>query len=101
MLACNRLRIDLGDGSPVVDYRIESGHVESRTVDNAADRNGAVDTPWQRLTADQLSLHVMADTVVSRWLCRRMGMHQLIWACNDDASFASQKAQEPLDRTAA
>ena len=101
MLACNRLRIDLGDGSPVVDYRIEGGRVESRTVDNAADRNGVVEKPWQRLTADQLSSHVMADTVVSRWLRRRMGIHRLIRACNHDASFASNKAQEWLDRTAA
>jgi len=101
MLACNRLRIDLGDGSPVVDYRIEGGRVESRTVDNAADRNGVVEKPWQRLTADQLCSHVMADTVVSRWLRRRMGMHQLIRACNHDLSIASNKAQEHFDGTAA
>jgi len=101
MLPCNRLRIDLGDGSPAVDYRIEDGRVESRTVDNAADRNSVVEESWQRLTADQLYSHVMADTVVSRWLRRRMGIHQLIRACNHDPSFASYNAQEQLDRTAA
>ena len=31
-LACNRLRIDPSDGSPVVDYRIEDGRVERRTL---------------------------------------------------------------------
>jgi hypothetical protein len=74
--------------------------VESRTVDSAADRNGVVQKPWQRLTADQLNSHVMADTVVSLWLRRRMGFHQLIRACNHDPSFASHEAQEHLDRTA-
>jgi hypothetical protein len=101
MLACNRLRVDLGDGSPAVDYRIEGGRVESRTVDSAADKNCVVEKPWQRLTAEQLCSHVMADTVVSCWLRSRMGIHRLIQACNYDYSSADNKVQEQSDRTAA
>ncbi len=101
MLACNRLRIDPGDGSPAVDYRIENGWVESRILETADERNGAVEKSWQRLTPEQLSSHVMADTVVARWLCRRMGVHELIRACNQGFSFAIEEMHERLERTAA
>ena len=43
-MACNNLRIDLGDGSPVVDYRIERDGVETRTL------RAEKEKPWQRLT---------------------------------------------------
>jgi hypothetical protein len=32
MMAINTLRIDSGDGSGVVDYRIENGSVETRVT---------------------------------------------------------------------
>jgi hypothetical protein len=79
MLAWNTLRVDPGDGSPVQDYRIENGHVEMRGVKmkfNMEDQGR-----WQRLTAQQLSSHVMGNTVVAQWLQRRMGVHSLIRAC--------------------
>ena len=80
-MACNNLRIDLGDGSLAVDYRIEKGYVETRTLqaDNAHS--------WQRLTPDEITSHVMADTVVARWLRRRMGIHRLIRACTNPLSY--------------
>src|SRR5262249_25742868 len=78
MLARNRLRIDPGDGSPAVDYRIENGFVESRTP--------AIEKQWQRLTPEQLTSRVMADTVVLRWLRHRIGVYRLIRACNQDSS---------------
>jgi hypothetical protein len=80
MLACNRLLIDPCDGSPVVDYRIENGGVESRTLE-AAEMDTTTEKRWQRLTPEQLRSHVMADTVVAQWLRRRMGVHRLIQAC--------------------
>jgi hypothetical protein len=87
MLACNRLRIDPGDGSPVVDYRIENGCVESRSLETA--------TEWHRLTPDELSSHVMAETVVAQWLHRRMGDRRLIRACapstNNDVQGYSER----------
>ncbi len=97
MLACKRLRIDPCDGSPVVDYRIENGCVESRTLETAAEGGATTEERWQRLTPEQLISHAMADTVVAQWLCRRMGVHRLIRACASSAN----EAQEGSERIAA
>ena len=101
MLAFNRLRIDPGDGCPAVEYRIEDDQVDSRFLDRAAGRSGPIEAPWQRLTPEQLRSHVLAGTVVARWLSRRMGVHRLIRACNEDSPFADSDVQERRDRTAA
>jgi hypothetical protein len=101
MLACNRLRIDPGDGSPVVDYRIESGGVESRTLETAAERTAATEKQWQRLTPEQLSSHVMTDTVVAHWLHRRMGTGRLIRAITQYSSSTNDGVQEHASRVAA
>ena len=82
MLACNRLRIDRDDGSAVADYRIEDDRVESRTLHTSTDGSSDTEKQWQRLTPEQLSSHIMRDTVVARWLRRRMGVHPLIRACS-------------------
>ena len=100
MLMCNRLRIDPGDSSPAVDYRIEDDRVESRILEGAAERSGIIEKPWQRLTPEQVSSHVLADTVVARWLRRRMGVHGLIRACNQD-TFAIEQMREPSEQAAA
>ena len=94
-MACNNLRIDLGDGSPVVDYRIENDSVETRTlkVEN--------ETPWQRLTPEQLTSQVMEDTVVARWLRCRMGVHRLLRACTHSFSYAVNSMKNSSDRSAA
>ena len=81
MLEFNRLVID-GLGSGAVEYRIEDGRVESRTL-----RNGLSERPWLPVTPEKLRFHVMADTALSRWLSRRMGIHRLIRACQDESSF--------------
>ncbi len=88
MLACNRLRIDPGDGSPVLEYRIENDRVESRTL-----------TGWRQLAPEEISSHVAANTVVAAWLHRRMGLHKLLRACtpgllgtNNDETLTDQKA---------
>jgi hypothetical protein len=92
MLAFNRLRVDSGDGSPVVDYRIENGSVESHVVGemNSEQANGKersdTENGWKRLTPEELSAHVLADTVVARWLSRRMGIFPLVQACQPDSS---------------
>jgi hypothetical protein len=101
MLAFNRLRIDHGDGCPAVEYRIEDDHVHSRVLGSATERSGAIEAAWERLTPEELRSHVMADTVVARWLSRRMGVHRLIRACNQDSPFADGDVQERWDRTAA
>ena len=86
MLAFNRLRIDRCDGSPVADYRIENDWVESRTLETGTECGPTTERRWQRLTPEQLSSHVMADTIVSQWLCRRMGVHRLVRACSSSAN---------------
>ena len=101
MLAFNRLRIDLSDGCPAVEYRIVDDHVDSRVLDSAAEGSGGIEGPWQRLTPEQLRSLVMAHTVVARWLSRRMGVHRLMRACNQDSPFADSDVQEQRGRTAA
>ncbi len=92
MLACKRLRIDSGDGYPVVEYRIENGRVENRIVPMP----GISRIDWQPLTPEQLSVHVKMDTVVARWLSRRMGVFNLLRACNEDSSSPNS---DPQDRS--
>jgi hypothetical protein len=101
MLACNRLCVDRSDDSPTLEYRIEDGRVESRVLDRAAEGSSVIEKPWQRLTPEELRSHVMADTVVARWLSRRIGVHRLLRACNQDSPFADNEISEQLDRAAA
>ena len=79
MLTWNTLRIDGGDGSPILDYRIENGCVETRTLNRADVDTGS---KWQPVAPEQLSFHIMTNTVVAQWLRRRMGVRQLLRACS-------------------
>jgi hypothetical protein len=90
MLVCNKLCIDPCDGSLVAEYRIENGYVESRTLETVAECRTTTDQQWQRLTPEQLSSHVLADTVVAQWLRKRMGVHRLIRACSPSANNGGQ-----------
>ena len=103
MLAFNRLRIDPGNGSPAVDYRIENGFVESRTLETDETKRStpAIEKEWQRLTPEQLTSRLMADTVLLRWLRHRMGVYRLIRACNQDSSSPNNPALESSNRAAA
>ena len=94
MLACTMLRVDPYDGSPVLDYRIEDDHVESRILDPRTEIATATEKHWQRLTPEQLSSHVMSNTVVARWLVRRLGVHPLIRACTPSANNGVQDHSE-------
>jgi len=103
MLACNRLRIDLGNGSPALEYRIENGFVESRTLEADAATQGipAIEKQWQRLTPQQLTSRVLADRVVAHWLSYRMGIHRLVQACHPESSFPDDPVPEDSRRAAA
>jgi hypothetical protein len=96
MQACNRLHIDPCDGSPVADYRIENGCVESRTLEAAPECGTGTDRRWQRLTPEQLTSHVMANTVLAQWLCRRMGVHTLVRACTESANDGARGCSERM-----
>jgi two-component system, OmpR family, response regulator CpxR len=95
-MPCNILRIDLANGSPVVEYRITNDRVESRTV--RADNSPDTPSEWQRLTAKQLTSHVLADTALAYWLRRRMGVHKLVRACAEE-SYAREVSEEPPSKT--
>jgi hypothetical protein len=95
MLACNRLRIDPGDGSPIAEYRIGNGWVEGRTL-GTAECGTTTDQRWQRLTPEQLTSHVMEGTVVARWLRKRMGLHSLVRACTSSANNEVQGHSERI-----
>ena len=91
MLACNRLRLDAPDGSLWEDYRIENGHVEMRVQDvEAKPQKGS----WRQLTPEQITLHVMRNTVVARWLQRRIGLHGLLRACTQQSVAPTETEEE-------
>jgi hypothetical protein len=103
MLAFNRLRIDPGDDSAVVDYRIGNGFVESRVVSEMKDESdrseeSGSESGWKRLTPEELSSHVLANTVVARWLKFRMGVFPLVQACYPDRP---NREEQRSDRVAA
>jgi hypothetical protein len=81
MLECNKLRVDSGNGSPALEYRVEGGNVEYRVV---ASNVGEL---WRPLSSEQISSHVTEGTVVAHWLRRRIGVHRLMQACNQDMAF--------------
>ena len=95
MLMCNKLRIELDDGSRAVDYRIEEGRVERRVLLRTGEKNELIEKPWRRLTPDQISSHVKAGTTVARWLSRRMGIHRLVRACNEPSLTGSEANEQP------
>lgn len=103
MLACNRLCIDLGNGSPALEYRIENGFVESRTLetDAATQSTPAIEKQWQRLTPQQLTSRVLADRVVAHWLIYRMGVHRLVQACDPESSSPDDAVVDDARRAAA
>ena len=101
MLACNRLRIDHYDGSAVAEYRIEDDRVESRALDTATEGSSDTEKRWHLLTPEELRSHIMNDTVVARWLRRRMGVHSLIRACSQQFPSANEAEQDRSGKMAA
>jgi hypothetical protein len=102
MLACNRLRIDPGNGSPAVDYRIENGCVESRTLEtDAAKSTLAIEKQWQRLTPEATNLPCNGGYGCCIMATLQNGVHRLIRACNQDGSASNNPVLEGSNRTVA
>jgi hypothetical protein len=99
MLACNRLRIDSGNSSPVVEYRIEKDRVERREI--SFEKSVPRETEWWRLTPEQVSSHVIANTVLARWLRGRIGLFRLLRICGGDLFRQDDGPKSPEDRLAA
>ncbi len=72
-----RLILEARNDSPAKEYRIEDENVEFRVLDCGSE-DGRV---WWRLTPEPLSHHVRRNTVVARWLERRLGWRRLLQAC--------------------
>jgi len=94
-----RLRLEPGDGSVVKEYRIENGFVEARGLDPNGQPEPQTGSDWQRLTPDQLAVHVERNTVVAQWLQWRLGWRRLLWACISQEP-AMQEVTEDTSRPA-
>lgn len=93
-MACNKLRIDPNDGSPVLEYRIEDGRVERRTVEAPVPESTAIEAEWKELTPEQLASQLMAHIVVARWLNRRLGIFSVLPAAGQ-LPYVDYDGQEP------
>jgi len=65
------------DHSPAKEYRIHDGKVEARILDRGSLQKSA----WWEVSPPQLSIHVMRNTAVARWLEQRLGWRRLLQAC--------------------
>ena len=61
----SKLRIDCKDESTVMEYRIQNGQVEHRTVDSSVEFGARAEVHWERLTSEALRSHVMTRSVVA------------------------------------
>jgi len=64
------------------EYRIRDGKVEARELN--AGRGKEED--WTEVSSEQLSTHVLRNTVIARWLERNLGWRRLLWACVGEES---------------
>jgi len=71
------LRLETTDGASGEEYRIYDGQIEVRQLQSPSDD----DWSWHRVTPEELTAHVSANTVVAEWLKRRMGWRRLLRAC--------------------
>ena len=93
-MACNKLRIDPNDGSPIVEYRIENGGAERRTVAMRSGDGVASEERWERLTPSQVASHIMANTTVAYWLYHRLGAQSLFQVCSQHPAFVTDEWME-------
>ena len=82
-----RLLVESDDGSPASEYRIVGEKVEVRTLPLEGGLANQAESLWWQLTPEQLSTHVERNTVVARWLERRLGWRRLLRACVGEALF--------------
>ena len=90
MLGWNRLRVESGNGTAGMDYRIRDGQVECRAIDVSSLANGA---RWRQLSADELRSLVLANPLLAKWLSHRMGVFQLVRACSADSGPENYESQ--------
>ncbi len=65
----DKLQIPAIHGCPVNEYRIRDGAVEFRSVGTQIKSNEG----WRQLTPGEIQLHFALDTIVAKWLVKRLG----------------------------
>lgn len=90
-LSGNLLKIPSQNGSPVNEYRIHSGQIEFRSLDNRGQPFPYSAGIWRVLNANDLELHFVLNTVVAQWLTGRLGLREGTAGTNSRTS--------PLDPT--
>lgn len=77
------LRLEAQHGAEIEEYRVHEGRVQVRSLrsPNLRDLDGDADSGWLQLTPQQLSAHVEGNSVVAKWLERRLGWRRLLQAC--------------------
>lgn len=93
-MACNKLRIDPNDGSPVVEYRIENGRVARRTVAACTGDGVASEERWEQLTPTQVASDIMANSTVAYWLYCRLDAQSIFQVCSQHPDFVTDKGVE-------
>jgi len=94
-------RLEAPDGHAAEEYRLHQQNIEVRRL-----QPNQREVVWHRLTADEIAGHVRHNTVVARWLERRLGWRRLLWACQpedgpDDSQSPDQVNQQVSDHFAA
>jgi hypothetical protein len=54
------------------DYRISHGSVEFRVLDREGHSLRNRESDWQKLTMEELSMHLVLNTIVAEWLYLRL-----------------------------
>jgi len=94
-------RLEAPDWHAAEEYRLHQQNIEVRRL-----QPNQREVVWHRLTADEIASHVKRNTVVARWLERRLGWRRLLWACQpeespDDSQSFDQASQQVSDHFAA
>jgi len=79
-LTAMHFRLEFPEG--VEEFRVWDGHVETRQLQH----DSTDDCGWHRLQPEQIADHVNRNTVVARWLMRRLGWRRLLRACITEES---------------
>ena len=86
-------RLELADGHAAEEYRLHQQNIEVRRL-----QPNQSDVVWHRLTADEIASHVKRNTVVARWLERRLGWRRLLWACQPEDSADESQSPDQVSR---
>lgn len=92
------LRLEGQDSRATEEYRIRDGQIELRLLPSSGDEDHC---EWRTLSPQDLSAHVMRNTVVAQWLKHRLGWRRLLQACvAEDSFWHSTGDQSASTRTA-